>query len=180
MSELDAARIVVLLVAVQRLGELVVARRNTARLMAQGAVEHGAGHYPVIVALHAAWLAVVAVAAPGPVAFGWLAAFVVLQAGRIWVLVSLGRYWTTRIIRLPGAPLVASGPYRFLRHPNYLVVALEIPILPLALGMPVTAAAFGVANLGLLWWRIRVEERVLADDPADYSRVVSKKDRTSA
>lgn len=163
MMELDAARIVILLVALQRLGELVLARRNTARLMAAGAVEHGAGHYPVIVGLHAAWLAVLVVEAPGPVDAGWTGAFLVLQLLRVWVLATLGRYWTTRIIRLPSAPLVGAGPYRFLRHPNYLIVALEIPILPLALGVPWAAAGFGLANLAVLAWRIRAENRALAD-----------------
>lgn len=161
--DLDPARIVVILVAVQRLGELVLARRNTARLLAEGGVEHGAAHYPLLVALHAVWLAVLAVAAPGPVASGWLVLFVILQLGRVWVLVSLGRYWTTRIITLPSAPLVRRGPYRWLRHPNYLVVALEIPVLPLALGLPLAALGFGLANLAVLAWRIRAEEQALAD-----------------
>lgn len=159
---LDGARIVVALVAVQRLGELVLARRNTARLMAEGAVEHGRAHYPLIVALHAAWLAVLAVQAAGPVNPWWLAVFVALQAGRAWVLGSLGRYWTTRIVTVPTAPLVRRGPYRWMRHPNYLVVALEIPVLALALGLPGAALGFGAANLVVLGWRIRTEDRALA------------------
>lgn len=160
--EWDAARLVVLLVVAQRLAELVLARRNTARLLAAGGVEHGAGHYPLIVALHAAWLLALLLRAPGPVAPLWLAAFLLLQAGRVWVLASLGRYWTTRIVSLPDAPLVRRGPYRWLRHPNYLVVALEIPVLALALGLPWEAIGFGLANAALLAWRIRVEEGVLA------------------
>lgn len=160
--ELDAARIVVALVAVQRLGELAVARRNTVRLIAEGAVEHGRAHYPVIVVLHAAWLAVLAVQADGPVGPWWLAAFLVLQAGRAWVLASLGRYWTTRIVTMPTAPLVRRGPYRWIRHPNYLVVALEIPVLALALDLPWAAFGFGVANAAVLAWRIRIEDRALA------------------
>lgn len=160
--EWDAARLVVLLVAAQRLAELVLARRNTARLLAEGGVEHGAGHYPLIVALHAGWLLALLLRAPGPVDAVWLAAFLVLQAGRVWVLASLGRYWTTRIVTLPATPLVRRGPYRWLRHPNYLVVALEIPALALALGLPWEAAGFGLANAALLGWRIRVEEGALA------------------
>lgn len=160
--DLDAARLVILLVALQRLAELVLARRNTARLLAEGAVEHGAGHYPAIVALHAAWLLALGLRAPGPVDPWWLAGFLVLQAGRVWVLASLGRYWTTRIITLPQAPLVRRGPYRCLRHPNYLVVVLEIPVLALALGLPWDALGFGLANAALLAWRIRAEERALA------------------
>ncbi len=160
--DLDPARVVIALVAVQRLAELVVARRNTARLMAEGAVELGREHYLLIVVLHAAWLAVLAVLAPGPVGTGWLALFLLLQAGRVWVLASLGRYWTTRIITLPTAPLVRRGPYRWIRHPNYLVVALEIPVLALAFGLPWVALGFGAANAGILAWRIRIEDRALA------------------
>lgn len=158
---IDAARLVVLLVAVQRLGELVVAQRNTARLLAEGGVEHGRRHYPVIVALHAVWLITLAIMAPGPVDSWWLAVFVVLQLGRVWVLASLGRYWTTRIITLPQAPLVRRGPYRWVSHPNYLVVALEIPVLALAFSLPWPALGFGLANLAVLFWRIRIENRAL-------------------
>ena len=158
---IDAARLVVVLVAAQRLGELVVARRNTARLLADGGVEHGRRHYPVIVVLHAAWLATLAILAPGPVDGWWLTAFAILQLGRVWVLCSLGRYWTTRIITLPQAPLVRRGPYRWVSHPNYLVVALEIPVLALAFGLPWPALGFGVANLAVLGWRIRSENRAL-------------------
>ena len=158
----DAARLVILLVALQRLGELVLARRNTARLMAAGGVEHGRGHYPVIVGLHAAWLASLAIAAPGLVQGGWLAVFLVLQAARVWILASLGRYWTTRIITLPRVALVRRGPYRWVRHPNYLVVLLEIPVLALALDLPWMALGFGVANAAVLAWRIRAEDRVLS------------------
>lgn len=164
---MDAARIVVALVAAQRLSELVLARRNTARLLAEGGVEHGRGHYPAIVVLHAAWLAALAAWAPGPVEPAWLAAFIVLQAGRLWVLASLGRYWTTRIVTMPGVPLVRRGPYRWLRHPNYLVVALEIPVLALALGLPGIALGFGIVNLAVLAWRIRIEERAIADRRAE-------------
>ncbi|GHD50453.1 membrane protein [Thalassobaculum fulvum] len=158
----DPARIVILLVAAQRLAELAVARRNTARLMAEGAVEHGREHYPVIVALHAAWLTALALQAPGPVGAWWLALFLMLQAGRVWVLASLGRHWTTRIVTVPTAPLVRRGPYRWIRHPNYLVVALEIPVLALALGLPWMALGFGAANAAVLAWRIRIEDRALA------------------
>ncbi len=158
----DGARVLVALVAVQRLAELAVAHRNTARLLAEGAVERGRAHYPAIVALHAGWLATLAALAPGPVDPWWLAVFLILQAGRVWVLASLGRYWTTRIVTLPGAPLVRRGPYRWVRHPNYLVVALEIPALALALGLPWPALGFGLANAAVLAWRIRIEDRALA------------------
>jgi methyltransferase len=89
--------------------------------------------------------------------------FVVLQAFRIWVLASLGPYWTTRIVTVPGAAPVRAGPYRFLRHPNYVIVALEIPALPLALGLPAVALGFGAANLLLLAYRVRIEEAARAE-----------------
>ena len=156
---------VVALMALQRLGELVIARRNTAALLARGAVETGAGHYPLIVALHVLWLASVLLFLPHPTPVYWpsVVALLLLQALRMWVITTLGPYWTTRIITLPGAPLVRRGPYRFVRHPNYLVVALEIPILPLAFGAWSLAFGFGLANIALLAWRIMVEDKALAD-----------------
>lgn len=150
-------------VLVQRLTELVLARRNTARLKAAGAVEFGAGHYPVMVALHAAWWLTLAwLGHDRAVNLGWLAVFVVLQAGRVWVIASLGQRWTTRVLVLPGAPPVVRGPYRLLRHPNYVVVVLEIAVVPLALGLPGVALIFSAANAALLAWRIRLENRALA------------------
>ncbi|OJU08587.1 MAG: hypothetical protein BGN86_02675, partial [Caulobacterales bacterium 68-7] len=130
-------------VTFQRLGELAWARRNEARLRRAGAVETGAAHYPLIVVLHGAWLAACWVwGQEGPVVLGWLIVFGLLQAGRIWILATLGGRWTTRVLSVPGETLVRRGPYRFVRHPNYLVVALEMPTLPLALGLPSVAAIF--------------------------------------
>lgn len=156
--------IVLALVAAQRLAELVLARRNTARLLAKGGVEHGRGHYPLIVALHAAWLAALALWVPPETPPTWtlLAVFILLQAARVWVIASLGPYWTTRVITLPGAPLVRRGPYRFLKHPNYLVVALEIAVLPLAFGAWKIAILFSLLNAAVLWQRLRVENAALA------------------
>ncbi len=158
------AQIVTLLVALQRLAEVGYARRNARRLLAAGGVEHGAGHYPLFVALHGAWLVALFVLVPAQAPADWalLGLYGVLQLGRLWVIASLGGRWTTRVIVVPGAPLVTRGPYRFLRHPNYLIVALEIPVLPLAFGAWHIALAFGFANLALLAQRIRVEERALA------------------
>jgi methyltransferase len=154
------------LVTLQRVGELVLARRNTGRLRAQGAREVAAGHYPLIVILHAAWLAglwyIVVWREPDTdVNLIWLAVFVVLQALRVWVIATLGPRWTTRIIVLPGAPLVASGPYRFVSHPNYCVVAAEILVLPLVFGLVWYGIAFSVLNAAVLWVRIRAEEAAL-------------------
>src|SRR6185437_4770447 len=160
---MNTGQLVVGLVALERLAELLHAARNTRRLRALGAVEHGRGHYPFIVALHAAWLAALLVLAgdarlrPLP-----LALFAGLQLLRLWVIATLGPFWTTRILSLPTAPLVRRGPYRFLRHPNYLVVALELPLLLLAFGAWRAALAFGLTTPALLSWRIRTEEAALA------------------
>ena len=149
--------------AVQRLAELALARSNTARLRMAGAVEFGAAHYPFVVALHVCWLAALWVFGHGsPLSMPWLAVFAALQAARVWVIVSLGRRWTTRVLVLPGAGPVASGPYRWLRHPNYAVVVLEIAVAPLVLGLPMLALIFSVANAVMLWWRIGVENAALA------------------
>lgn len=151
------------LVTAERLAELWLARRNTAALLARGGVEHAAAHYRLIVLLHAAWLAGLWLAAwDAPVAPGWLAVFLVLQGLRIWVLATLGRRWTTRIIVVPGETLVARGPYRLLAHPNYAVVVGEIAVLPLCLGLPWYALAFSLANAAVLAIRIRAENRALA------------------
>ena len=147
---------------VQRLGELVLARRNTARLMARGAVEHGAAHYPLIVALHAAWLAAMVILGHGhAVSLAWLAIFVVLQLLRVWILASLGARWTTRIIVLD-EPLVRRGPFAVIPHPNYTLVVAEIAVAPLVLGLPWVAMVFSVLNALVLTIRIRAENRALA------------------
>ena len=151
-------------VAAQRLAELAWATRNTRRLRAAGATEAGAAHYPLFILLHGGWLASLAFFVPADAALDptLLGGFVLLQAGRVWVIASLGPYWTTRILTLPAAPLVRRGPYRWIKHPNYLVVALEIPLVPLIAGAWQIAAVFGLLNLALLGWRIRIEDRALA------------------
>lgn len=148
---------------VQRLAELMLAVRNTQRVREAGGVEFGKAHYPLIVALHAVWLLGLGVAGHDRnLDPGWFALFILLQAVRIWVIASLGARWTTRVIVMPGSAPIVRGPYRFLRHPNYLVVALEIAVVPLALGLPLFAAVFSLANAALLAWRIRVENQALA------------------
>ncbi len=152
------ATVLLVLVTAERLGELWLARRNTALLIATGGHEVAPGHYPLIVALHTAWLAGLWVYGRNEtLVLGWLMAFLGLQVLRIWVLATLGRRWTTRIIVLPGAPLVTAGPYRFMAHPNYLVVVGEIAVLPLCLGLPLYALAFSVANAAVLAIRTRAE-----------------------
>jgi len=149
-------------VTLQRLAELVLAQRNTARLRAKGALEVGAAHYPLIVALHAAWLAGLWFLARGlPVNLVWLGVFILLQAARVWVIATLGERWTTRIIVLPGTPLIASGPYRFVSHPNYCVVAAEILVLPLVFGLVWYGFVFSLLNGLILWLRIRTESAAL-------------------
>jgi methyltransferase len=149
-------------VTLQRLSELVIARRNTRALMARGGVEVAAGHYPLIVLLHAAWLAGLWLLAWNlPVRPVCLAMFLALQGLRIWTLLSLGERWTTRIIILPDAPLVVTGPYRFVRHPNYLVVVGEIAVLPLTFGLAWYALAFSALNAAALTARIGAENRAL-------------------
>ena len=150
-------------VTLQRLAELALANRNTRQLRAAGAIEYGRRHYPAIVTLHAAWLAGLwGLGYGSPVDRVFLMGFAVLQGARIWVIASLGRRWTTRVMVLAGEPLVRRGPYRFLRHPNYLVVALEIAVVPLALGLPRYAAVFFVLNVVVLLVRIRAENTALA------------------
>jgi methyltransferase len=152
-------------VTLQRLVELAVAKRNTRRLLAAGAVEIGAGHYPLLVLLHCAWLAALwALAVSGRATIWWpaVAGYGLAEIARLWVMASLGRYWTTRIVVPRETPLVRRGPYRFLKHPNYWVVALEIALLPLALGSWKLALLFSLLNAAILAWRIRVEESSLA------------------
>ena len=160
---MSVAAIILLLVTAQRLGELVLARRNTSRLLAKGAIEIGPGHYPLVVALHAAWLISLWIwGRDQDVNVLALIGFAAMQGLRLWVLATLGERWTTRIIVLPGAPLVAAGPYKYLSHPNYAVVAGEIALLPLALHLPWLALIFTLLNAAVLFIRIRVEARALS------------------
>ncbi|GLK85924.1 isoprenylcysteine carboxyl methyltransferase family protein [Ancylobacter defluvii] len=156
------ALLILSLVTAQRLSELVLSNYNTTRLLSQGAQEAAAEHYPYMVALHALWLAGLWWLAPGrPVSLVLLVVYVLLQVLRGWVLASLGRRWTTRIIVLPHASLVQRGPYRFLSHPNYVVVAAEIAVLPLVFGLVGYALVFSVLNAIMLYVRIRAENAAL-------------------
>jgi methyltransferase len=149
-------------VTLQRLAELVLSHRNTRRLLAQGAVEHGAGHYSLAIAVHTAWLLALWWLAPGrPVHWWALGLYLLVQLVRVWVIATLGGRWTTRIIVLPAAALVRSGPYRFVDHPNYIVVALEIALLPLVFGLVELAFLFTFLNALVLIVRIRAENAAL-------------------
>ena len=149
-------------VTLQRLAELPIARSNTRRLLAAGGHEVGASHYPFIVALHATWLITLWWLAPGrSIDIPFLLLFLLVEAGRVWVLRTLGSRWTTRIIVVPGEQLVAAGPYRFVRHPNYLVVIGEIAVLPLVFGLWDIAIIFSLLNAVMLTVRIKAENRAL-------------------
>ncbi len=160
---MTTAELILALVTLQRTGELAFAQRNTSRQLARGAIELASGHYPLIVAVHAAWL----------ISLWWfghdqdvnitaLAAYLVLQCLRVWVFWTLGSRWTTRIVVVPGETLVSTGPYRFLSHPNYAVVVGEIAVLPLVFYLPLIAAIFSILNAATLAIRIRAENRALA------------------
>ena len=150
-------------VTLQRLVELRLADRNSSRLLADGAVEFGRAHYPFIIALHMLWLAALWWWAPGrAIDIPLLVLFALLQLGRVWVISTLGERWTTRIIVKPGATLVRKGPYRFLNHPNYLIVTLEIAVLPLVFGLWRIALLFSLLNAAILAIRIGEENKALA------------------
>lgn len=168
LGAIQASAVALLLfVTAQRLAELVYARRNEARLRARGAVEHAPEHYWLIVALHAAWLGGLWLTATDkPVQPIWLLIFVVLQVLRLWVLATLKERWTTRIIVLREAPLVSGGPYRFIRHPNYAIVAAEIFVLPMVFGLYAYAIAFSLLNAVVLGIRIRAENQALHIAPS--------------
>jgi methyltransferase len=147
---------------VQRLAELWWAKANEARLMASGGVEYGHSHLRLMISFHAAWMAGLwFFAYDHPVEPFFLAVFVVLQMARFWVLATLGRRWTIRVIVVPGERLVARGPYRFLRHPNYAVVTGEIAVVPLVLGLPAYALVFSILNAGILAIRMTAENAAL-------------------
>lgn len=163
-----AYTVLVALVAAERLVELRIAERNRKSLLARGGVEVGAGHYPFMVALHTAFLVSclaevwLAERPFHPRLAGVMVAILLAAAGlRFWVIHSLGDRWTTRVICLPAEPLVTKGPYRWLRHPNYLAVVLEIIALPMVHTAWVTALVFGLANAALLRVRVGVEEEGL-------------------
>lgn len=161
---MNAALVAVSLVAILRLAEIAYSRHNERLLHAEGGFEVGRAHYPLILLFHTIWLVVLAAAAVrgAQIQWFWLGLFVLLQPLRAWTILSLGRFWTARVITLPAAPLVRRGPYRLIRHPNYLIVELEIVILPLALGLWTAAMVFGLVNAGLLAWRIKVEGEALS------------------
>jgi methyltransferase len=157
-----AAEFILAAVTAQRAGELVLSYYNTRSLMARGAVEVAPQHYRWMVAVHATWLILLWVFGHDrPLNIAALIFYLMLQGLRFWVMRTLGARWTTRIIVLPGEKLISAGPYRYLAHPNYAVVAGEIAVLPLALGLPWLAITFTILNAAVLFVRIRAENRAL-------------------
>ena len=172
MNGILAFTALVALVGLERLAELVVSRRNSAWSLARGGVERGRGHYPVMVALHTGFLVAMLVEAwvrrpevPAALAWSMLGLVLASQALRWWCIATLGHRWNTRVIVVPGMPPVTSGPYRLLRHPNYVAVVVEGVALPLVHAAWITAVVFTVANAVLLTVRIRVEDAALATLP---------------
>ena len=155
---------IVLALALFRVVELIVAQRNTKRLLANGGCEFGRRHYPLFVLLHGGWLLVLFFDVPSSaeVNYFFLALLGILFCGRMWVIKALGPYWTTRVISSSEFPLIRNGPYRFVRHPNYWVVTAEIAVLPLCFGAWQWAVVFSILNAVLLWWRIRIENEALS------------------
>lgn len=146
----------------QRLSELVIARKNTVCLLARGAKEFAPEHYPLIVAVHSLWIVAIAVLGwDQALNFSWLVVYLVLQGFRIWILSSLGARWTTRIIIL-NEPLVARGPYKYIKHPNYVLVVAEIIAAPMVLGLFSVAIVFSLLNAIVLYIRIKAENKALA------------------
>jgi methyltransferase len=174
---------VVAVVAVQRSVELAISRRHRLKLLARGALENGAGHYPWMVLLHATflpacvlevWVLRRPLVVPLAVAAGAMLA--AAQLLRVWVIATLGERWCTRVVVLPGAPPVTAGPYRWVRHPNYAAVVVEIAALPLIHSAWLTALAFSLANAVVLAVRIRVEENALAGSPG-YAEALGRRSR---
>ena len=173
MTSLTAFTVLVALVGLERLAELVVSKRNAAWSLERGGRESGRGHYPVMVVLHTGFLLAMLVEAwvrrpdvPAALAWSMLALVVAAQALRWWCIVTLGRRWNTRVIVVPGLAPVTGGPYRLLRHPNYVAVVVEGVALPMVHLAWITALVFTVANAVLLAVRIRVEDAALATLPA--------------
>jgi methyltransferase len=154
-------------IAAQRVGELVLSRRNAARVLARGAVESGARHFPLLVLVHTLFIVGIVIevivfdARPGRWWPAWLVLWVAAQALRYWAVHALGDRWNVRILVVPGEPPVSRGPYRFLRHPNYVAVVVELVAAPMVLGAWHTAVAASLVNLVVLRTRIRAEERAL-------------------
>lgn len=156
----------ILFIIFQRLMELYVSSRNQKWLESQGAIEYGKEHYPYMIALHTLFIgsliAEYRFGGPKQIDFAFLIIYILLLSFKIWVLSSLGRYWNTKIFRVPGASPVMKGPYKLFKHPNYFVVVCEVAIIPLVFHLYYTAVVFSILNAAMLWVRLKVENRVWA------------------
>lgn len=161
--------LLIFIVIVQRLVEVIIADQNASWIKSQGGYEVGREHYPYLVLLHSLFFVslLIEVTIHPPTFVTWIAIpfviFILAQVGRIWALTSLGRFWNTRIMVLPGAKVIAKGPYRFMRHPNYAIVITEILMFPLVFQAYLTAIVFTIFNAAILSIRIKVEENALKE-----------------
>jgi len=163
MNEVNLyAMMFLIFVFAQKSGEMIIARANTKRLIAHGAVEYGAGHYPFMFTLHTCWvLAIIMAGHSKEIIFAWLAVYGALQGFKFWILITLGERWTNRII-VTDEPLIRYGPYRYFKHPGYMLTVVEIFVAPMVLGLGRIALAFTVLNAVMLFVRIHTEEKALA------------------
>lgn len=161
------AVVFLLVIIIQRLVEVAIAKSNEKWMKSQGAQEFGQSHYRLMVLMHTAFFVCLiteglwlkpSISSLWPL---WIGLFILTQIARIWVLTSLGKYWNTKIIVLPNAKVVSKGPYRFVRHPNYVIVTIELIIIPLAFNAFVTLFLFAVLNQIILTIRIQEEEKAL-------------------
>ena len=169
---------ILVFVIIQRLVELLIAKRNEKSMLAKGAYEVGASHYPLMIMLHVSFfisflVEVMYFKSIFTPHYGLLLVFLLLQLLRVWCLVSLGTFWNTKIIILPGANVVVKGPYSYIRHPNYLVVCLEILVLPLMFQAYMTAISFTILNLIMLSVRIPIEEKALKE-ATNYAKTLQR------
>ncbi|KMJ59698.1 hypothetical protein AB685_02190 [Bacillus sp. LL01] len=169
----------------QRVVELGIARRNEQWILSQGAVEYGKEHYKYMVSLHVAFLAsflLEVVALDRTLSPFWpaiLILFILTQSLRIWAIQSLGKYWNTKVLILPDASIVKTGPYKFLRHPNYIIVVMEIMLIPLMFNAFITAIVFTALNAWMLSVRIPLEERGLSEMTTNYASYMEGRNRFS-
>jgi methyltransferase len=168
-QSIGAAQIVALLLLLQRGLEELYSARNTTRLIAEGGREAGRDYYPVVAITHLAWIAAIFLLIPSTAAVNWPLAglYLLLQVARYWIIATLGRYWTHRIITLEHAPVVHGGPYRYLRHPNYVVTIAETFLLPLVFGDAAIAVIFGCVWSAVLYYKIILEDAALAERRGD-------------
>jgi len=160
-----AAQTVALLILLQRGLEELYSARNTSRLIAEGGREAGRDYYPVVAITHLAWIASIFLLIPStaPVIWPLAALYLLLQVARYWIIATLGRYWTHRIITLKNAPVVRDGAYRYLRHPNYVVTIAETFLLPLVFGAAALAVIFGCVWSAVVYYKIILEDAALAE-----------------